>query len=534
MTESTETQYTYNADHTYLKIEPIPAPVVTVDSVTVDPATLTLTEGDSLTLTATVAPDNAANKTVIWASSDPAVATVDANGKVTAVAAGTATITATTEDGGKTATCAVTVSHSYTAQTKSAEALVTAGNCRDCAVYYYSCSACGQVENNDGHTFNGDKVPGTHVGGTRIEGDSEPDHKTQTAGSTGNTICNGCDTTLTPAQPIQPDAHAPANVWSNDETCHWKECTVEGCGIVIDGSKATHSSDKAENKATCQKAAVCDVCGVSYGTVAAHDWNTSAWENDATGHWHKCNTAGCTEQGAFEAHTPDHQGGATEEYAITCTVCRFEIEAQLVHTHVFDKEVAEDQYKISGATCTEPAKYHKSCRCGEKGSEAFTFGLALGHTEGAVWEKDATGHRHICTVAGCDAVIESSEAEHTPDRAEATEVYGVKCSVCGYVITPALGHTHAYGTDWKSDKNTHWNECACGDNVNSAPHKDENTDGKCDVCTYNVGVPTPPDVPGNPQTGENNMLWVWITLLFVSGFGFVTTIFYSKKRYFTK
>jgi len=64
--------------------------------------------GDTLILTATVQPANATNKTVIWTSSNSSVATVD-NGKVIAVAPGAATITATTEDGGRTATCAVTV-----------------------------------------------------------------------------------------------------------------------------------------------------------------------------------------------------------------------------------------------------------------------------------------------------------------------------------------------------------------------------------------------------------------------------------------
>ena len=85
------------------------AKVYPVESVSLDKTSLELTEGDEATLTATVAPENATNKNVTWASSDAAVATVD-EGKVTAVKAGTATITVTTEDGGKTAACSVTVS----------------------------------------------------------------------------------------------------------------------------------------------------------------------------------------------------------------------------------------------------------------------------------------------------------------------------------------------------------------------------------------------------------------------------------------
>ena len=59
---------------------------------------------------ATVAPADATNQKVTWKSSDAAIATVDAAGKVTGVKAGEATITVTTDDGGKTATCKVTVS----------------------------------------------------------------------------------------------------------------------------------------------------------------------------------------------------------------------------------------------------------------------------------------------------------------------------------------------------------------------------------------------------------------------------------------
>jgi uncharacterized protein (TIGR02145 family) len=80
-----------------------------VAGVALDKPTLALTVGGTDTLKATVAPDNATNKAVTWGSSAPTVATVS-GGVVTAVAAGTATITVTTTDGGKTATCAVTVS----------------------------------------------------------------------------------------------------------------------------------------------------------------------------------------------------------------------------------------------------------------------------------------------------------------------------------------------------------------------------------------------------------------------------------------
>ena len=83
---------------------------VPVTGVTLDKTTLELFTGGSETLTATVQPEDATNKNVTWSSSDGAVATVDANGNVTAVAPGTAAITVTTDDGNKTAVCTVTVS----------------------------------------------------------------------------------------------------------------------------------------------------------------------------------------------------------------------------------------------------------------------------------------------------------------------------------------------------------------------------------------------------------------------------------------
>ncbi|MCC3372263.1 polysaccharide lyase family 8 super-sandwich domain-containing protein [Cohnella sp. REN36] len=83
-----------------------------VNGVTIDKGTMNLTVGTSGQLTATITPSSAVNMNVTWSSSNPNVATVDSNGMVTAVAEGTAIITVTTEDGGKTATCSVIVRNS--------------------------------------------------------------------------------------------------------------------------------------------------------------------------------------------------------------------------------------------------------------------------------------------------------------------------------------------------------------------------------------------------------------------------------------
>ncbi len=85
------------------------ATAVPVTGVTLNKTSLALSVGANETLTATVAPDNATNKSVTWSSSNEPVATVDQTGKVTAVSPGAAIITVTTADGSKTATCSVTV-----------------------------------------------------------------------------------------------------------------------------------------------------------------------------------------------------------------------------------------------------------------------------------------------------------------------------------------------------------------------------------------------------------------------------------------
>lgn len=119
-----------------------------------------------------------------------------------------------------------------------------------------------------------------------------------------------------------------------------------------------------------------------YGLVDGDRTVLKVAENGVYGALPVLTAEGCTEKCDFAVHLPDHPGGATEEYAVLCTVCGYVIQPQLSHTHIFDQEKAEEAYLQKAATCTESAVYYKSCVCGEKGEETFTAGEPLGHTWG--------------------------------------------------------------------------------------------------------------------------------------------------------
>lgn len=124
------------------------AKTVNVTSITLSSTTMNLEVGQTGTLTATVTPDNATNKTVTWTTSNDKVATV-ANGVVTAVGKGTATITAAAD--GKTATCTVTVkvpAHKHTPVAVPAQE----STCMEKGwEAYYKCSECGTIVDENGN-----------------------------------------------------------------------------------------------------------------------------------------------------------------------------------------------------------------------------------------------------------------------------------------------------------------------------------------------------------------------------------------------
>ena len=150
----------------------------------------------------------------------------------------------------------------------------------------------------------------------------------------------------------------------------------------------------------------------------------------------------------------------------------------------------EDLYKKAGETVhltaiAAPAGYHFTgwAKTGEGDfannaatSTDFTVSTTnvtiqsnfeLHSATSATWQSDGTRHWHVCA---CGEEVDV--APHVPDRAEATETEAVTCTACGYIITPALGHvTHTPGEEWLSDDTNHWHKCTgCTEKLGVAPH----------------------------------------------------------------
>lgn len=244
----------------------------------------------------------------------------------------------------------------------------------------------------------------------------------------------------------------------------------------------THSH--SGGTATCTEKAKCTECGTSYGELADHTYGNATCEapatcsecrattGDALGHKDE-NTDHTCDRGCGKTDMGIHAAASGKH---TCEYC-----GNAVTTCTDFAEVVKPEALKSAADCTNPAVYYKSCVvCGANGTETFTSGEADRHSfTNYVSDGNAT-----CTADGTKTA---------------------KCDNCN--VTDTLTNT--------GSKKTHTYE-----------------NGKCTVCQ----TVDPDYVPesSSPQTGDNNMLWMWIALLFVSGFGVVTTTLLGKKRFFTK
>ena len=155
-------------------------------------------------------------------------------------------------------------------------------------------------------------------------------------------------------------------------------------------------------------------------------------------------------------------------------------------------------------TAGKSAYYH--CECGKNYEDAQgnteitnleTWGIlnALGHDPSTAWSTDGEYHWKECTRC---AGQQLEKAAHSGGTATCTEK--AVCATCNTAYGNTIAHSH--GSEWKTDANEHWNECACGDKANKAAHTDSNNDGKCDTCEYQMS--TTPDNPDNPNNTPDN------------------------------
>ena len=484
--------------------------IVPVSQITLNKAETSISVGNSETLTATVAPENATNKALTWASSDEDVATVAPDGTVTAVKAGAATITATAADGsGKSAVCKVTVTgdttppaheHSYGDWSKDgtnhwhectdAACPNQSESIKDKAAHVYdddadtTCNICGYVRTvtppAHEHRYGDWSKDGTNHwhectdAACPNQSESIKDKAAHIYTDDADTTCNVCgyERTVTPeiipvsqitlnktetsisvgnSEPLTATV-APENAANKALT--WASSDEDVATVAPDGTVTAVKAGAATITATAAdgsgKSAVCKVTVTGDTTPPAHEHSYGDWSKDGTNHWHECTDAACPNQSESikdkAAHIYD------DDADTTCNVCGYV------------------------RTVTPPAHEH-------------SYGD---------WSKDGTNHWHECTDAACPNQSESikDKAAHVyTDNADTT------CNICGYVrtVTPPA-HEHSYG-DWSKDGTNHWHECIdadCPEQSESIKDKaahiyDDDADTTCNVCGY-VRTVTPPEI----------------------------------------
>ena len=110
-----------------------------------------------------------------------------------------------------------------------------------------------------------------------------------------------------------------ASPWQTNGTEHYQYCQRRECGVIIPGTRGTHTGGTAD----CHSQAVCTVCNLPYGELGSHIWS-SQWDySDASGHAHRCTSLLCSEHSAIQPHRPGP--AATESSPQTCLDCGYEL-----------------------------------------------------------------------------------------------------------------------------------------------------------------------------------------------------------------
>ena len=448
-----------------------------VTGVSLNKTELTLTEGDSVTLTASIAPTDATNQKVTWNSSAPAVATVDADGKVTAVDAGTAVITVTTEDGNKTATCTVTVEHDPASAWSSDE-----------DGHWHACASCRDKLYYAAHT-------------TEVVG--EQDATCTGEGYTGDKVCSVCGHVIAKGETVPATGHS----WGAWDVSKPATCTEDGleirtcaaCGETQNrtapASGHSFTSYASNHDATCTEdgteTAACDNgCGATdtradEGSAFGHAWGEPAWSWSDDG---SSATATFTcENDPEHVQRPEVTVSSEVLLAPTCTeagTTRYVATVELGgRAHTSTKDVADipatghsftSYVSNDDATCTEDGTETAACNngCGATDTRVDE-GSALSHELERVDEITATctepGTREHWKCARCGALFANED--------------GTKPVNADELAIPASGHSPAAA--WSSDESGHWHACenGCGTRLDAAAHVPETTGEKDATCT---------------------------------------------------
>ena len=332
-------------------LDPDPDDPIAVEGITLDKTTATVEEGAKVTLTATVTPDTATDKTVTWSTSNEAIATVS-GGVVTGVKAGEVTITA--KAGDKSATCTVTVTakqgtedsedpiavESITLDKTTATveegakviltATVTPDNATDKTVTWSTSDEAiatvsgGVVTGVKAGEVTitakaGDKSATCTVTVTAKQSTEDPDDPIVVTGitldKTTAMVEEGAKVTLTAT--VTPDNATDKTVtWSTSD-----EAIATVSGGVVTGVKAgevTITAKAGDKSATCTVTVNPATDPDPDPPVHEHTWSTE-WTTDADSHWHECTGEGCDEVKDKAAHSDGNSDGKCDTCGYTMT-----------------------------------------------------------------------------------------------------------------------------------------------------------------------------------------------------------------------
>ena len=485
--------------------------IVPVSQITLNKAEASISVGNSETLTATVAPENAANKALNWASSDEDVATVAPDGTVTAVKAGAATITATAADGsGKSAVCKVTVTGDTT---PPAHEHRYGDWSRDGTNHWHECTdaACPNqsesIKDKAAHVYDDDADTTCNVCGYVRTVTPEIVPVSQiTLNKAEASISVGNSETLTATVAPENAANKALNWASSDEDV--ATVAPDGTVTAVKAGAATITATAADGSG---KSAVCKVTVTGDTTPPAHEHSYGDWSKDGTNHWHECTDANCPNQSESIKDTAAHV--YDDDADTTCNICGYvRTVTPPAHEHRYGdwrKDGTNHWHECTDVDCPNQSESIKDKEAHVYDDDADTTCNICGYVRTVTppahehsygdWSKDGTNHWHECTDAACPNQSESikDKAAHIYDD-DADTI----CNVCGYVrtVTPPA-HEHRYG-DWSKDGTNHWHECtdaACPNRNESITDKaahdyDDDADTTCNICGY-VRTVTPEIVP---------------------------------------